>query len=908
MTTAEEPNTQSQSGFPSLASLRRAHTALLRRQRSDSSSNVPNPAEIADFMRQARATGKNIAATESRDTAQGIIDYWYGILVLASRDFAATVGGLNLDEFDGAQAPADSDSEKETRARALATLADKVRAFDEKLPDADRPLLRRVLLRLFRLSESGSAVVRSQLLKSDEILSNPEADRLVREMLDKGLLRTESAGAEADGAYVLTDDGQLRDWPALRDLIVERRSLREMTSGWEKARRSSDALLERGPLLDLAADYVDLKQSERDFLSESRQASSRKGSDRKRNMLITIAILSLLALGLVWQTLKLSKQTRKLGEQNQKLEEQTIQLTNEKDAAVTARTQAEAARAAEKDAGVRYATQSQADAQKQQQLLQSQLDAANKAAAELKVIVETGRRAVENVDNLMAKLKPKLSETEQKSFTSTLNNLRSSLQLAVSSETTATELADTTGRAAVVAQDVVTGPQPRLVKVLEGHQKPITVVAFATDGRLATAGEDNLVRIWKSTGEKLTKDIQGSSRDGVKCLAFSPDGQLLAMGSNGSTVRLFDIKSEKSTAYEGHSDSITSVSFSSDASTILSSSGDRTVQIWDAHTLGPKKRFGPLGSIVTWAAFNPDATKVIASLDEPDKAAFLWTVGSDTKPIVLPMEAPVKRGAFNRAGTLIVTAGTGDKTAAIWNATTGARRSLLQGHSASVLQAVFDPSGKRVATASADMTVKLWNVDTGALIDTLVGHKGEVRHVAFSPTGKVLLSGSSDTTAKLWFEGEKEARHTLSGHTRRLTSIAFNHDGSQIATGSYDGTVRLWDVIEQSILPSPELTTGWSLYGWLDTSSDPPRLRSQSFGPREGNRNEIPQPGSVVTAEAIMNIRDVVNLRADGKYNQGKPIDLLRAGEAVQVLKVLSAKEAQPPVVWIQFKKWQATP
>ena len=74
----------------------------------------------------------------------------------------------------------------------------------------------------------------------------------------------------------------------------------------------------------------------------------------------------------------------------------------------------------------------------------------------------------------------------------------------------------------------------------------------------------------------------------------------------------------------------------------------------------------------------------------------------------------------------------------------------LEGHSGAVATLAFSPGGETLATGSADKTAKLWEVSTGKLIKTLEGHSSFVLTLAFSPDGETLATGSGDDTAKLW--------------------------------------------------------------------------------------------------------------------------------------------------------------
>ena len=75
--------------------------------------------------------------------------------------------------------------------------------------------------------------------------------------------------------------------------------------------------------------------------------------------------------------------------------------------------------------------------------------------------------------------------------------------------------------------------------------------------------------------------LQGHT-DRVTSVSYSPNGQTLASGSLDRTVRLWDVSTRQELAIlQGHADGITSVSFSLDGQTLASSSWDKTILLWD---------------------------------------------------------------------------------------------------------------------------------------------------------------------------------------------------------------------------------------------------------------------------------------------------------------------------------------
>jgi WD40 repeat protein len=109
-------------------------------------------------------------------------------------------------------------------------------------------------------------------------------------------------------------------------------------------------------------------------------------------------------------------------------------------------------------------------------------------------------------------------------------------------------------------------------------------------------------------------------------------------------------------------------------------------------------------------------------------------------------------------------------------------------HDDDVVSAEFSADGRVVVTASADRSARIWDASTGRPITPPLWHRSSVAHAVFSPEGHQVATLTADGEARLWDAATGEPITPTWRHPHRYDAghLMFSADGQRLllATGA----------------------------------------------------------------------------------------------------------------------------
>jgi serine/threonine protein kinase/WD40 repeat protein/DNA-binding SARP family transcriptional activator len=333
-----------------------------------------------------------------------------------------------------------------------------------------------------------------------------------------------------------------------------------------------------------------------------------------------------------------------------------------------------------------------------------------------------------------------------------------------------------------------------------------TTLAVAVHSfRTCRGGPWTVFEVDVRTGRRLPLD--GADPCGASFVAWSPDGRYVAapVGGLDSGVMIWDASTrEPRFLLVGHTDSIESGDWSSDATRMVTGGYDGTAKVWQIAEGGYREIMSlsaQPAKTVTGVAFSPDGTRVVTGNGDMN-AARVWDVSGtgDAEWANLPSlswgDGDV---AFMPADHQVLTSGTNDSLD-LWNPVTSHGARLIRSFGQGCCVRRFDVSadGATIAIGYFGGKVSVLDVETGE--EVRVTQSGDEPQVALSPNGEYLAVGGGlgggNSTQILDRSGRIVSVLAADGGFNSGAPV-FSPDGRLLATAGHRGAdveanYRVW--------------------------------------------------------------------------------------------------------------------
>ncbi|NEO78251.1 caspase family protein [Moorena sp. SIO4G3] len=294
---------------------------------------------------------------------------------------------------------------------------------------------------------------------------------------------------------------------------------------------------------------------------------------------------------------------------------------------------------------------------------------------------------------------------------------------------------------------------------LKGHQGIIREVISSSDGKIASRGDDNTIRLWEIENNQQVEELSTieTIEGKFKSLRMSPDGKQIAAVKQDGTVHLLDLKGKDMKRFKDIQGKISQIIFSPDGQQLAALDKENTIRILNLNgkELYKSEKFE---KTISQLIFSPNSKRL--AVMEDDYTIHLLNLNSKTKTWKKVSEKSHDRGfpeshiVFSSDNKLLMTTrkNQSDRHQILLEVKSGKQLVGFEDSEQYMMENDVDIHGNLLASIGYSYDIHVWDI-SGKRLTTLKG-KGQP--------------------------------------TNQLTSISLSADGSLIATLDDNGTAKLW--------------------------------------------------------------------------------------------------------------------
>jgi len=344
----------------------------------------------------------------------------------------------------------------------------------------------------------------------------------------------------------------------------------------------------------------------------------------------------------------------------------------------------------------------------------------------------------------------------------------------------------------------------------------ISALAFSPDGKLlaSAGGADSWnspvgekpyrIYLWDAvTGRELRRF--GDLENGIDCIAFSPNGKLLASG--GQWLDLWDSVTGRRLRRLAPGRIIGSLAFSPNGKVVAgaehsTSDGAGIIRLWNVESGKELRNLQPPRGFVDSLAFAMNGRFLVSGslqglvcIWDLSRGSELRRFPAGSSHLAVSSDGRTLAHISKRSTVCLVEMETGKQV----------REWPVDGSYVSAIS--FSPNDRFLATRAG--AICLWQIDTGRALACLnVLPKGNA--LTFSPDSKTLALGEGNVVTLL--DVATKQKHPTQGHECTVLSLAYSPGSEVLVSKSTDGTVCVWKTLTGELIRQYECTTFSSIW------------------------------------------------------------------------------------------------
>lgn len=367
------------------------------------------------------------------------------------------------------------------------------------------------------------------------------------------------------------------------------------------------------------------------------------------------------------------------------------------------------------------------------------------------------------------------------------------------------------------------------------HTSPVASMAFdSTSTLLATGGCDSTIKIWDVFKQYCTHNLKGSFGV-VHLVEFHPDISRLQLFSSSmdNKIRLWSLNTSKCiVVLDAHYSAVTSLAFTLDGNTLVSSGRDKICTVWDLATyksqrtipvfetveavmlLPEDEDFTPLGVTSKGQHFITAGSKGILRIWEARSGKCIYSQRVPGKPreeVEDNADEQTLTHCMLVSATRKLTTVTAEHNILIYDLCTLKLERQFVGYNDEVLDVKFlGPSDTHIVVATNSPQLKVFELAT-LNCQVLYGHSDTVLALDVFEKATRFASCSKDKTIRVWRMNKETGKVKCVaqglGHAHSVGVISCSRlKANFIVSGSQDCTVKLWNVTKPPAAQSEEQT------------------------------------------------------------------------------------------------------